>query len=98
MEISSANIFWRPPKLGARSPPMEFTKVCGLGRLQGIVGYKGQDFEVDALCRIFLRFKNRSNVMMPGRSGDGPRKWILNELETVYLGRVKAEKKGAAVI
>ena len=36
--------------------------------------------------------------MMPGRSGDGPRKWILNELETVYLGSVKAEKKGVAVI
>ena len=37
-------------------------------------------------------------MMMAGRSRNGPCKRVLYKLETVYLGGVKIEKEGFAVI
>jgi len=36
--------------------------------------------------------------MIPGRSSNSPCKRVLDELETLYLGGVKIEEEGVAVV
>jgi len=41
---------------------------------------------------------NRSDMMMPWRSGNSTCKWVLHKLQTLYLGGVEVEKEVVAVL